>query len=134
MSCLQAMTKWKCQRPDFCLSLMRTHAKYLFFNTLVARELKRLVASLWHCTLSANVKVKKPILLVPYFSQSAAMLVCRAKAAFFFLLANSCIVFTHSYLMPPPTPYRLPRKSGVSGVLLSCSQIDKEAANTRAEA
>jgi hypothetical protein len=35
---------------------------------LVARELKRFVASLWHWTSSANVSVKKPILLMPYLN------------------------------------------------------------------
>jgi hypothetical protein len=134
MSFLQAMTRWKCQRPDFCRSETRTHDSYLFFNMLVARELKRFVASLWHWTLSANVSVKNPIRSMPYLPIIAAMLVCRAKAAFFFLLANSCIVFTHFYRMPPPLRAQLPSKSGVSGVLLSCSKIDKEAANTRAKA
>ena len=105
---------------------MRIHDKYLCFSILVARELKRLVASLWHWTSSAKVKVKKPILFVPYLLQSAAMFVCRAKTAFFFLLANSCIVFMRFYRKCRHRLRTTAKKERSHGVLLSCYQIDKE--------
>jgi hypothetical protein len=89
---------------------MRIHDSYLFFNILVARELKRLVASLWHCTSSANVSVKKPILFSAVFVNHGRDVGLQCKKSLLFFARFSCIVFTHFYRMPPPIPYPTAKK------------------------